>query len=340
MTTEQWLDYLAQSRDLGMLYPLLTGGEPFLRPDFQEIFAKSIEMGMQPSINSNGTMITEAMAKWLAKHPPVKINITLYGGSEETYQRLCGNGAAFEKVHNAVQWLKEKGVRVKLNTSITEDSVGDLDSMIAYAKSVDVPIQVATYMFPPIRRAESQFGVNDRLTPEKAAYARVKSDWLQGDPRWFAGQALRMSKFVQITDGMLDEQSTRPSKRITCRAGHCSLWFDWQGNMMNCGMYASVKVPMKEKTVHDAWKELREKTHAIRYSPVCTNCPNFQLCHSCIAMVYNETGDTNGRPDYICRMKAAEAKYYQEFTKKLPEITKWAQPESVIENDTCDLEPI
>ena len=37
LTTDEWLSYARQARDLGMLYPLLTGGEPFLRDDLQEL---------------------------------------------------------------------------------------------------------------------------------------------------------------------------------------------------------------------------------------------------------------------------------------------------------------
>ena len=70
---EQWLDWARQARDAGMLYPLLTGGEPFVRQDFFEIYAGMQKMGLQISINSNGTLITQDIAKWLGKHRPVRI---------------------------------------------------------------------------------------------------------------------------------------------------------------------------------------------------------------------------------------------------------------------------
>lgn len=337
LPADWWLEIARQARDEGMLYPLLTGGEPFVRQDFPEILSGVQQLGMQASINSNGTLIDEPMAKWLGRHRPVRINITLYGGSAESYQALCGDGSAFDRVHRAVDWLRRYGVPVKFNASITPENVGDLEAMIAYAKSVDAPIQVATYMFPPVRRCADLVGQNHRLPPDQAALARVTADWLQSDPEWFRGQALRYSRFVPMTDELLNAQAAGQPRQMSCRAGRCSAWIDWQGNVGNCGMYTSVKYSLKENTFAHAWKKVVEGTDAVRYSPVCTNCPNFHICHACIAMVYNECGATDGRPEYLCQMHAAAARYYQEFAARLPAAPGRDTPPAPKNDDECIL---
>ena len=87
---EFWLKVAEQARDAGMLSPLLTGGETFLYPRIRELYQAMYQMGMEISINSNGSCITEETVAWLREMPPSRINITLYGGSNETYERLCG----------------------------------------------------------------------------------------------------------------------------------------------------------------------------------------------------------------------------------------------------------
>ena len=338
LPTEQWLEFAKQAKDEGMLYPLLTGGEPLLRQDFQEIMAKMQEMGLQVSINSNGTLIDEKLARWMEKHCPTKINITLYGASEESYQNLCGDGDAFCRVHRAVEYLKQYHIPVKFNTSITPENVNDLDTIMAYAQSVDIPIQVATYMFPPVRRNADMVGKNHRLPPEEAALARVKADMLQNDSEWFGMQVARWSKFVPLTNNILQGNAENRNCKMTCRAGRCSFWLDWQGNLGNCGMYSSTKVPVKGRTFAEAWKQVVEETEQVRYSPVCTNCPNFRLCHACIAMVYNECGDINGRPEYLCRMNQASAHYYQEYAQLLLKDQETVNVSALQESDGCDLE--
>ena len=338
LPTEQWLEFAKQAKDEGMLYPLLTGGEPLLRQDFQEIMAKMQEMGLQVSINSNGTLIDEKLARWMEKHCPTKINITLYGASEESYQNLCGDGDAFCRVHRAVEYLKQYHIPVKFNTSITPENVNDLDTIMAYAQSVDIPIQVATYMFPPVRRNADMVGKNHRLPPEEAALARVKADMLQNDSEWFGMQVARWSKFVPLTNNILQGNAENRNCKMTCRAGRCSFWLDWQGNLGNCGMYSSTKVPVKGRTFAEAWKQVVEETEQVRYSPVCTNCPNFRLCHACIAMVYNECGDIDGRPEYLCRMNQASAHYYQEYAQLLLKDQETVNVSALQESDGCDLE--
>lgn len=314
MDGEQWLEYAKEAQHLGLLFPLLTGGEPLLHPDFREIFTGISEMGMQVSVNSNATLINQETARWFGKHRPTRINVTLYGANEESYQNLCGDGSAYGRVRNAVQWLKENHVPVKFNTSITPQNVGDLESIIEYAYSVESPIQVATYMFPPYR-SKDLIGRNERLNPEEAGYARVKADYLQNDSTWFLGQMRRFRHFVPLEQLDFTKKAEREMK-MSCRGGHCSMWIDWQGNIANCGMYGSVELPIKNRTLADAWNEMREKTHQVRYKPVCAECPNQPLCHSCIAMVHNECGDIDGRPEYLCRMNEASARYYREFAER------------------------
>ena len=311
----------------GLLFPLLTGGEPFLYEDFQEVFAGMQDLGMQVSINSNASRIDQNMARWLGRHTPTRINITLYGASEETYQKLCGNGESFLKVKNAVRWLKQYGVPIKLNASITPQNVQDLESMISYAKECQIPIQAATYMFPPIRRNAVMVGQNERLSPEEAALARVKTDFLTGEGDWFWRQAERFGRFQKGEERFRensDEEKRCEDKKMTdenvmtmhCRAGHCSFWVDWQGNLVNCGMYASAKTSLKERSFAEAWKELVAQTEKVCCSPACIHCANKKICHPCIAMIAAECGEEKGCPEYLCRMHAAEAEVYQAVLEK------------------------
>ena len=318
---EWWLRIAREAGDMGLCYPLLTGGEPFLHPDFYQIMEGMQDMGLQVSINSNGTLITRETARWLGKHRPVRINLTLYGASAETYQNLCGDGGAFFRVQEGVELLKEYGVPVKFNASITPQNVHDMEKIVAYAKEVQSPLQAATYMFPPVRRDCTQVGTNDRLSPEKAALARVRMDYLQAEPEWFVGQALRYRNFVPLEQ--LPELSGAQELGMSCRAGLCSFWIDWQGRMTNCGIYGSTDVVIEGRPFAAAWQELVEKTAAIRYRPACERCPNRWLCHPCIAMIATECGSREGRPEYVCRMNEAYARYYPEFARKYyPELVE------------------
>ena len=89
MTLDRWLELARQARDAGMLYLLLTGGEPLLWPDFWPLYEQLHDMGFVISINTNGSLIDQAAVERLTKRPPMRMNITMYGASDETYFKLC-----------------------------------------------------------------------------------------------------------------------------------------------------------------------------------------------------------------------------------------------------------
>ena len=55
----EWLSLAEEAKKHGLLYLLLTGGEPFLHPEFRQILTGLQKMGFVISINSNGTLIDE-----------------------------------------------------------------------------------------------------------------------------------------------------------------------------------------------------------------------------------------------------------------------------------------
>lgn len=75
LSTQQWISLARQATDAGMVFALLTGGEPFVRKDFFEIYNAMKAMGLLVSINSNGSMLTGSIMEQLLANPPFRMNI-------------------------------------------------------------------------------------------------------------------------------------------------------------------------------------------------------------------------------------------------------------------------
>ena len=69
-TADEWLEIGRQMKDAGVLFLLLTGGEPFLYPDFKRLYLGLRQMGMILTINTNGTLIDEDLAEFFGKYKP------------------------------------------------------------------------------------------------------------------------------------------------------------------------------------------------------------------------------------------------------------------------------
>lgn len=305
MTLERWTELAREARDAGMLYLLLTGGEPFLWPNFWTLYDRLTDMGFLISINSNGSLIDPNAIVRLRERPPTRINITLYGASDETYEALCGAKGVFSKVDQAISGLKEAGVLVKLNCSLTPYNAHDLARMDAYAKERGLILETNTYMFPPLRRDPMQVGRNDRFTPEDAAHYHLLRYRLQYGDEIYRQYLKNVVRGITDPPG-LDEQCIDPlDGKIRCRAGKASFWVTWDGYLTPCGMMPEPKVDLTGRPFGEAWRELTEASAALTLSGVCAKCPNVDLCHSCAAMAMAETGSASGIPKYLCRMARA-----------------------------------
>lgn len=87
-TLAQWLALAQELREAGTVFLLLTGGEPFLRPDFPALYRALHRMGFVLSINTNGYLLRGTLRELLLEAPPARVNISLYGTDNETYQRF------------------------------------------------------------------------------------------------------------------------------------------------------------------------------------------------------------------------------------------------------------
>ena len=161
LTAEQWISIAQSASDRGMIFALITGGEPFLRNDFFEIYSAMKKMGLLVSINSNGSMINGSILDRLLSDPPTRLNVSLYGGCNETYKKMCGI-AMYDQVFENIRALKNAGVDVRLNVSITQHNEQDIEKIFRTAEQLGVVAKAVSYMYPPVRINGGKFGLRGK----------------------------------------------------------------------------------------------------------------------------------------------------------------------------------
>ena len=297
LTAEQWIAIAREAKNRGMVFVLLTGGEPFVRKDFFEIYGAMKKMGLLISINTNGSMLTGPVLEKLIEDPPFRINISLYGGCAETYRTMCGNDA-FDRVVENIRAIKEAGIDVRINLSITGYNRQDVEKIYRIAQELDVHVKAASYMFPSIRVNGQQFGQGDRLGPEEAAACSVAWDRLRFTPEEFRSRARNMHRLAAVEP---PDCPTELEEGVRCRAGSTSFWLTWDGRMLPCGMMPGPVTRPLEVGFGTAWEQLRRETGEIRACADCSACPKKEVCSVCAASRVAETGSFNQVPAYICR---------------------------------------
>ena len=101
----------------------------------------------------------------------------------------------------------------------------------------------------------------------------------------------------------MDEVCTDAGDGVRCRAGKCSFWVTWQGDLLPCGMFSGENVPnVFEENFNTAWQTVRRQVAEIRLPGKCAGCEAKDVCHACAAMVYTESGNFREVPKYRCDM--------------------------------------
>lgn len=303
LTATEWLDLAKQAKEEGMVFLLLTGGEPTLRDDFLEIYEGLAKMGFSISINSNGTLFHQELRDVFRRFPPAQVNITLYGLSREEYADLCGNPEAYDNVIDALQWLQTEGILVHLNTTMIPRNLERWKMFEEFAKSKNLELRMTTYCFPPARRGTcKEF---ERLSPELAGELAVQDILYREGKEAIKKKAANLQR--QLSSCKLDIGDP-----VQCMAAKSQFWVNWHGSMVPCGMLNYPVTHPFETGFSEAWRALKKQTNEIRLCPECTSCSERMTCMNCAAVTFTETGRFDGKPEYMCSMNHA----YREALKK------------------------
>ena len=296
---QEWLELARKCREAGTLFLLLTGGEPFLYPGFKELYINLHQMGFIISINSNATLIDEKTVQWLKQYAPSRINVTVYGGSPETYGRICHNESGYDKAVKAIQMLQEAGVPVVINASMIPENSCDLESILDFGKERGINTRMSTYMFPPARR-DRESG-DSRFTSEEAANVYIrkqKKQYSEDEYKEFLKGQLK-----SVSDNSENDTWGDNVEYMRCRAGRSSFWVSWEGKMTACGMLDfPLKVDPFKEDFSTCWNQLTDSVRTAAVLSSCTDCEKREICRPCVAMIYTETGTVNEKAPYLCEM--------------------------------------
>lgn len=296
LTAQQWIDLAREAKEQGMVFVLLTGGEPFVREDFFEIYSAMKYMGLLISINTNGSMLSGEIRQKLIENPPFRMNVSLYGGCTATYKNMCGQ-EAFDSVVDNIRALKEAGIDVRINHAITQYNQQDMEKIFELSRDLGVHVKAASYMYPSIRVNGEKYGQGNRLSAKEAAHCTVRWDGLRLTEEQFAARANNMKNYIAV-----DERECQADLDIgvSCRAGSSTFWLTWDGKMLPCGMLPTPSADTMKMGFKAAWDTIRTKVSEIRLPNKCAACPKREVCSVCAAICLTETGRFDGVPTYVC----------------------------------------
>lgn len=306
LTARQWLRIAKEAGKLGMLFVLLTGGETMVRKDFIEIYTGIVKMGFQVTVNTNGSLLSEDIFSCFKTYPPHRVNVSLYGASDCTYERICG-AKAYKDVNKNIERLLQMGISVRILMAVTPDNCQDMRLVYERSRSLGTLLEMTPYMFPQTRLQRAA-GENDgRFSPEEAGkYLMEKEKMI------LSGEKFEKRSRYWLLDRTEAEISyAEQGGTVQCQAGRSAFWLTWDGKMRPCGLMTEPEADVTDIGVAASWEHIRSAVSGIRLPLECSRCKDRELCHVCAAMCQSETGRFDEKPEYVCGMIAAAKAAYR-----------------------------
>lgn len=115
---------------------ILSGGEPLLRKDLEDLAAHVKACGMLPVLGTNGTLLTNERAVSLKRAGVAAVGVSLDSVVAANHNRFRQTENAFEKAVEGIQNAIEAGMRVQINPTLTRDNIGELEALIELAQDL------------------------------------------------------------------------------------------------------------------------------------------------------------------------------------------------------------
>lgn len=109
------------------------GGEPLLRPDLFEIYNFAKDKGLETVFATNGLLILENLQK-IKDNRVYKLQISL-DNIGYLHDRFRNYNGLFEKIENAINWLRKNNIEINIATTLTRENFSNLKEIYTFCKA-------------------------------------------------------------------------------------------------------------------------------------------------------------------------------------------------------------
>jgi len=288
LSTAECFDVLDQLAEAGTLYLSLTGGEILSLRDFFEIAERARTLGFALSLKTNGTLITPEKADRIAALSPLRVDISLLGATDKTFDAIAGSKDTLRRVVRGVKLLHERGVRVKLFSLMMDLNLAEREQMVELVAELGVDYEQG------FKISTADDG-SSKATEHQLDREQI-TDLIGQDQMAF------------------DLRTVTPATR-TCSVSLSSCLISPYGDVLPC---IELRIPggnIRQRRFIDIWnnggifKQLRSR-HTMKNLPECHVCPINRYCEGrCSGLAWKEHGDLYGGHSLACSQ--AQARFAQ-----------------------------
>jgi len=128
-----YVKLLVEARNLGAKSVNITGGEIFLRTDTIDLVAAAVDLGYFVTLESNGTLITDAdIARLKTFKKQIRIAISLDGVTRKVHETIRGSGT-FDRTVGLLKKLGKERIPSRVNTVLQAGNIHEVPDVARFA---------------------------------------------------------------------------------------------------------------------------------------------------------------------------------------------------------------
>jgi MoaA/NifB/PqqE/SkfB family radical SAM enzyme len=200
---------LDEADDLGIKSVQLSGGEPLLHPHIVEILNAAKGRRFAVSLSTNGTLIDDPMADLLAE-----INayiVASIDGPPDYHDSFRGKPGCFNQAEAGISRLIERGLKVRIVTTLCEDNYKHIDWCAAWAQQM----KAAVLQFQPLEQVGRGRIIYGKALPEERIHDLFIH--LNDLSVAYASQGLQIKMTYQSRAFMIEH----PCSAFVCNGKNC-----------------------------------------------------------------------------------------------------------------------
>jgi MoaA/NifB/PqqE/SkfB family radical SAM enzyme len=218
---------------LGCLYLTLTGGEPLAHPDFFAIGNRAKELRFVVRVKSNGhALCGELLSRLMGEVDPFIVEISLHGATPETHDRQTRVAGSFSRLMSNLDEMRARGLRVKLNSTLTRWNEDEVEGMFAIAERFEVPLVIDPEVTPRDNGDRTPLEITASWQGLKRLYSRGGDDEIQREG---------------------DREPIPADSTKHCGAGSSAVAVDPFGNVYPCVQWRRPVGNLHEASIREIW---------------------------------------------------------------------------------------
>ena len=271
----------------------------------------SKKKGLLVSVFTNATLVTAQHIALFKKYPPRDIEVSVYGVTKETYEKVTRRPGSFDAFIRGLNLLLKSGIMVRLKAMALRSNISEFPEIARFCRERTKDC----FRFDPFlhlrfdgNQTRNQEVMSERLSPEGIVALE------RSDPERFDCLGRECDKLI-----CPEFSRTTCTHLFHCGAGNRSFTLGYDGLFRLCSSlwHPDCVYDVRKGSLTDAWHNFVPRVRDMRsagreFMEECQVCPLINLCMWCPAHAYLESGELDKLVDYFCDVAQARAEMLRE----------------------------